>query len=550
MRAPELRLYSDEIIVDSFAGGGGASLGIEMATGRSPDIAINHDAEAISMHKRNHPGSEHYVEDVWRVNPEAVVKGRKVGLMWLSPDCKHHSKAKGGKPRDSKIRGLAWVAVHWARAVRPRVLCLENVEEFQKWGPLLADGTPCPARIGITFRRWVRMLEVEGYKVEWRELIAADHGSPTTRKRLFVIARCDGQPIVWPTPTHDKEARHGRKPWRSAASCIDWTHEVPSIFTRTKPLADNTMRRIHRGIQKYVIDAAEPFIVPVTHAGGEGRVYSINDPMRTVTAAHRGELGLAVPTIVGAGGPAYSAKPVSAGAPMGTQTTENHRALSCATLVQTGYGERPGQAPRVPGLAKPLGTCVNGVKHALVAASLLKQNGIGKKMVVGQELTEPMHTVTSVDQKALAAAFLTKFRGTSRDGQGVVEPLHTISAQGFHFGEVRAFLTKYHRDGGQLSSCKEPMPTVVCNDSLGLVTVRGEQYVIADIGLRMLQPRELFNAQGFPSSYVIETGADDEKMTKSAQVRMCGNSVCPPLAAAIVAAQFTEAALVAAGGAA
>lgn len=527
---------SHELVVDLFAGGGGASTGIEQALGRHVDIAVNHDAEAVSLHEANHPQTRHFVSDVFEVDPRAVCGDQPVGLLWASPDCKHFSKAKGGKPVSKKIRGLAWVVVRWAKVVRPRVICLENVEEFQTWGPLAADGRPCPERKGSTFRRWVGQLERLGYVVEWRELRACDFGAPTIRKRLFLVARCDGQPIVWPAPTHGPKGS-GLKPHRTAAECIDWSLPCPSIFERERPLAEATLRRIAHGIKRYVLDAARPFIVPVTHPG-DSRVHSIDDPVRTITGANRGELALASPT-----------------------------------LIQTGYGERPGQAPRVPGLDKPLGTAVDGQKHALVAAFLAKHYG----GVVGSKLGEAIGTVTSVDHHSLVAAqlvgcggrtgqgqspaydagrpmrtvttkgdtavvtsHLAKLRGTSSSASAA-EPLHTVSAQGFHHAEVRALLLKYYGTD-QDPNLREPLHTVTTKDRFGLVTVKGELYAIADIGMRMLQPRELYRAQGFPESYVIDRGADGRVLSKAAQVRMCGNSVAPPVARAIVAANYAAAA--------
>lgn len=534
MRPPQLRLFANELIIDSFAGGGGASLGIEMALGRSPDIAINHDAEALAMHAVNHPSSLHLCEDVWAVDPRKACSGRKVGLMWLSPDCKHHSKAKGGKPVDKKIRGLAWVAVKWAKAVKPRVIALENVEEFEDWGPLLENGRPCPLRKGFTFRRFVRQLENCGYAVEHRELVAADYGSPTTRKRLFLVARCDGVPITWPEPTHAKKPVSGLLPWRTAAECIEWSLPCPSIFERIRPLADNTLRRIARGIRRYVIEAAEPFIVGVGGRMGQSPERGLDRPMQTITS--KGDAALVVPVMVGAGGPEYAGKPVSVDRPFGTLTAENHRALISPTLIQTGYGERPGQAPRAPGLHKPLGTVVNGQKHALAAAFLAKHYGdTGQRP--GSAMQEPVSTVTACDHNALVASSLVKLKGTCKDGQQLNLPLHTVQAGGNHYGEVRAFLLKYYGTE-QDPNLRLPLHTITGTDRFGLVMVEGEQYQIADIGMRMLQPRELFRAQGFPDSYRIEADACGKPFTKSAQVRMCGNSVCPPVAAAIVRAQF------------
>ena len=505
MRAPVLRISHDEIIVDSFAGGGGASLGIEQALGRSPDIAINHDAEAISMHAANHPSTRHYCEDVWAVDPIAACGGKPVGLMWLSPDCKHHSKAKGGKPRDKKIRGLAWVAIKWAKTVRPRVICLENVEEFQDWGPLLEDGRPCPLRKGLTFRRFVRQLERCGYAVDHRELVAADYGAPTTRKRLFLIARRDGQPIVWPTPSHGR----GLIPWRTAAECMTWELPCPSIFARTRPLAENTMRRIAAGLKRYVIETATPFIVKYhsPKRDGDERTGSIFDPLPT-------------------------------------QTTENRFGLVTPYMVPR-YGERPGQEPRALSVDRPMPTVVptaNG--GALVAAFLAKHyGGPNGHFVVGQDLRQTLGTVTAVDHHAHVASTLIKLRHHSA-GADLRRPLDTVSAGGWHFAEVRAFLLKYYGTD-QAPDLFEPMHTLTTKDRFALVTVAGEQYAIGDIGMRMLQPRELFRAQGFPETYIIDRGQHGEAMTKTAQVRMCGNSVVPPIARAIVEAQFPEAVSVA-----
>lgn len=531
-----------EIIVDNFAGGGGASCGIELALGRHVDIAINHDPEAVAMHAMNHPQTQHHCESVWDVDPVALAAGRPVGLAWFSPDCKHFSKAKGGKPRDKKIRGLAWVAMRWAALVRPRVIILENVEEFRTWGPVLDDGTPCPKRKGNTFRSFVRQLNELGYAVEHRELRACDYGAPTIRKRLFLIARCDGQPIIWPEPTHGAPDSAAvkckqRKPWRTAAECIDWSIPCPSIFERKKPLAVATMRRIARGIKRYVIDSADPFIVKVNHGYDYFRGQPLTEPLQTITATHG--YGIVAPT-----------------------------------LVQTGYGERPGQAPRAPGLDKPLGTVVaGGAKHALVSAFLAKHYG-GNYTGPGVGLTEPASTVTTSDHHALVSAQLVgcggragqsrprdlsepaqtltakadtcivtsnlvRFRGECT-GSATDEPVHTVSAQGTHIGEVRAFLQKYYGNEKDGVDLREPMHTIPCTDRFGLVTVKGVPYYIADIGMRMLEPHELYAAQGFPSSYVIAPVINGRKMPKHAQVRMCGNSVSPPMAAALVRANAPE----------
>lgn len=539
-----------EIIIDNFAGGGGASCGIELALGRHVDIAINHDPEAVTMHSLNHPQTEHHCESVWDVDPLDLVRGRPVGLAWFSPDCKHFSKAKGGKPRDKKIRGLAWVAMRWAAVVRPRVIMLENVEEFQTWGPVLVDGTPCPKRKGDTFRSFVRQLQEKGYAVEWRELRACDFGAPTIRKRLFLIARCDGQPIAWPEPTHgapDSAAVKAkqRKPWRTAAECIDWSIPCPSIFERARPLAEATQRRIARGLRRYVINAADPFIIGIDHRGsGTSAVWPGAQPITTITAEARhavvaphltkfrtgstgADLRAPMPTITA--GP----KENPAGAP-------HALGIIAPTLVQTGYGERAGQAPRAPGLDKPLGTVVaGGSKHAVVSAFLAKHYG-GNYEGAGISLADPASTVTTSDHHALVSSNLVKLRGECT-GSAIEEPVATITGGGTHIGEVRAFLVKYYSEGGQDQDCRDPMHTIPTKDRLGLVTVAGEQYQIADIGMRMLEPHELYTAQGFPSTYVIAPiMANGKPLPKHAQVRMCGNSVSPPMAAALVRANVPD----------
>lgn len=489
MRAPIIRLHSAPLIVDSFAGGGGASTGIEWALGRSPDIAVNHDPEAIAMHQENHPSTHHVCGDVWDVDPAALCRGRSISLTWFSPDCKHFSKAKGGKPVEKKIRGLAWIVVRWAKAVRPRVIILENVEEFADWGPLLDDGRPDPLRRGLTFRRWLGQLKAAGYTVEMRQLRACDYGAPTTRKRLFVIARCDGKPIVWPTSTHAPGT------YLTAATCIEWSIPCPSIFERARPLAEKTLRRIGRGIGRYVLETGEPFLVPVGHAGYDAggdprrdhRVHSLREPMRTITGARRGDIGLAVPT-----------------------------------LIQTGYGERPGQVPRVPGLHKPLGVVpAGGCKHALVAAFLAKHYGGHEGS--GSSLARSFDTVTTIDHHALVTSQMTR----------------AARGEGLHLSEVRAFLVKYYGTADS-ASLKDPLGTVTTRDRFGIVTIHGETYALADIGMRMLAPRELFRAQGFPDSYRIDPTFGGRTLSKTAQIRMCGNSVSPPVAAALVAANVSK----------
>ena len=553
-----------EIIVDSFAGGGGASTGIEMALGRSPDIAINHDSEALSMHARNHPATRHLAHDVWKVDPVAATGGRPVGLLWASPDCKHFSKAKGGKPVSKNIRDLAWVVVRWARQVRPRVMIVENVEEFRTWGPLRADGMPCPDRRGATFDRWVGDLRRLGYRVEWRELCACDFGAPTIRKRLFLIARRDGRPIVWPEPTHgapgSPDVRAGRrKPWRSAAEIIDWSIECPSIFlTReegraigvNRPLAEATMARIAKGVRRYVIDAAEPFIVP----------------LRTETTAHRGEHAVVAPYLV----PRYGERPGQeprtrsveepfpvvvptanggslaavymaqhytgqtgreADEPLSTIVHRGTQQAIVAAHPQRQFGASVGSDP-----GDPVGTVTagGGGKTALVAAFLAQHNS----GVVGHGVDEPVSTIVGKGcTQAVVSAGMVNMRGSDRRGGSVGAPAATVTGGGTHLAEVRAFLVKYY-GSDQDPRLDEPLHTATTKARFGLVHVHGEPFEIVDIGMRMLTPRELFRAQGFPDSYVIDHGADGRPLTKTAQIRMCGNSVCPPVAAALVAANY------------
>lgn len=503
-RPPVFRAFAGELVVDNFAGGGGASTGIEDAIGRPVDFAINHDPEAIAMHRANHPETRHYCQDIYTVDPREACAGRPVGLAWFSPDCTHHSRAKGGKPREKKIRDLAWVVVNWAKAVHPRVICLENVDEFQDWGPLLDDNRPDPGRAGETFRAWLAEIAALGYAIEFRSLVAADHGVPTTRKRFYMVARADGAGIAWPAATHGK----GRPAaWRAAAEIIDWSQPCPSIFDRPRLLAEATQRRIAEGIRRFVIEAAAPFVIPVTHQG-DARVHSIADPLRTVTAAHRGELALVAPT-----------------------------------MIQTSYGERRGQRPRYLDLHKPLGTVVaGGQKHGLVAAFLAKHYGGGPNGVQtpGQPMSRPMGTVTAVDHHALTTAFLTKFQQNSV-GQHLSEPLHTVMAGATRFAEVRAFLLKYYSaPTSQQQGLFDPLHTVTAKARFGLVVIGGEQYQIADIGMRMLQPHELYAAQGFPSDYDIAPTVNGKPLTKTAQIRCAGNSVCPPVAEALVRAQVGQ----------
>ena len=509
------------IVVDNFAGGGGASTGIEAALGRPVDIAVNHSRAAIAMHTANHRETRHYCEDIWTVDPREAAAGRVVEVAWFSPDCTHFSRAKGGQPRSKKVRGLADVVIRWARAVKPRLILLENVEEFQTWGPLDEEGYPIKSAEGADFRAWLAALVDCGYQVEYRVLVAADYGAPTTRKRFFLVARCDGQPIAWPKPTHGR----GREtPWRTAAEVIDWTLPCPSIFGRKKPPADATMRRIAAGLRRYVIDAASPFIVPLTHQGPP-RTYPLSEPLRTVTAANRGELALVTPYVTRVDNTSDGRLRglTSCDEPLKTVTSAGGFALVSPTLVQTGYGEREGQAPRVPGLDKPLGTVVaGGQKHALVTAFLAKHYGQPDGRVLpGLALDVPVGTVTAKDHHSLVTATL---------------------APGGHVDEVRAFLVKYYGSDGDPQSQQQtlfgPLHTVTTKARFGLVTVHGQQYQIADIGMRMLAPRELFSAQGFPSGYVIDPVLDGRKLSKTEQIECAGNSVCPPAACELVRANY------------
>lgn len=459
------------LIVDLFAGGGGASTGIEAALGRPVDLAINHSAVALAVHEANHPRTRHLTADLFEVDPRVATRGRRVDVLWASPDCTHHSRAKGGKPRSQKIRSLAHVVVEWARAVRPRVIFVENVQEFLEWGPLDEDGHPIKSRKGESFGFWRGALELLGYRVEHRILDASLYGAPTRRRRLFIVARCDGEAITWPEPTHGP----GRLPLRTAAECIDWSLPCPSIFERKRPLAEKTLWRIAQGIKRYVLDNPQPFIV-----------------------RHDGERW-------------------------------------APTLVQTGYGERPGQAARALDLHEPLGTVVAcGQKHALAYALLKHYGG-----VVGQPLEAPTSTITATDHHGLAAVTLAKFRGTDPSQPGscpVDAPLPTISAGGVHVAEVRAFITAYYGNdatGGQ--SAREPLRTITAKHRLGLVTVADVDFQIVDIGMRMLQPHELLKAQfgGFAAGYDLSAAR-----TKAAQIRLIGNSVCPDVVEALVRANL------------
>lgn len=548
-------MINGELIVDNFAGGGGASTGIELATGYSVDIAINHDPEAIKMHKANHPNTKHYCENVWVVDPVKACKGHPVALAWFSPDCKHFSKAKGGKPKDKNIRGLAWVACRWAGLVRPRVIMLENVEEFKTWGPLNRKHHPIKSKQGKTFEKFVQQLTDLGYEVQFKELVAADYGAPTMRKRFFIIARCDGKPIVWPKPTHapadSEEVKAGlRKPYVGAYTQLDFSLPCPSIFDTSeeikekygiravRPLAPKTMERIARGLKKFVLDNPEPFIVPIGYGERKGqapRVHDIEKPL---------------PTIVGSG-KHYLCEPKLAPylsvnrenhfgsdmrEPVHTITANNQHMLMTPTLIQyhseTAQGEVRGQT-----IEDPIMTVDGSNRYGLVTSFIQKYYG-GNYQGNGSDIKEPLHTITTLERNAMCAVNLIQMNNHC-DGRDVKEPIPTITAGDGHFGEVRAFLIKYYGQGtGQ--DIKAPLDTVTAQDRFGLVTINGVDYQIVDIGLRMLEPRELYGCQGFPEDYIIDHDYTGKTYPRSEQVRRCGNAVCPPIPAALVRANLPE----------
>lgn len=546
-------MINGKIIVDNFAGGGGASTGIEMATGISVDIAINHDPEAIKMHKANHPSTKHYCENVWAVDPVKACGGHPVALAWFSPDCKHFSKAKGGKPKDKNIRGLAWVACRWAGLVRPDVIMLENVEEFKTWGPLNRSHRPIKAKQGVTFKKFVSQLEDLGYRVEYRELAAADYGAPTMRKRFFLIARCDGKPIIWPEPTHgpadSEEVKAGvLKPYVGAYTQIDFSLPCPSIFDTAeeikekygiravRPLAPKTMERIARGLKKFVIDNAEPFIVQVNHSGAKSDYCnSMNEPLRVITAKHG--FGIVEPYMVQIGQTGFTAdRSKDVREPLTTIVSKNEHCLIAPTLIQyhseTASGEVRGQK-----LGEPIMTVDGSNRYGLVT-SFLQQYYDGGYKGAGQPLEKPLPTITAIDHNSICAATLIQMNNHC-DGRDRKEPIPTITAGDGHFGEVRAFLIKYYGQGtGQ--DIKEPLDTVTARDRFGLVTIQGVDYQIVDIGLRMLEPKELYGCQGFPDDYIIDCDYTGKTYSRSEQVKRCGNAVCPPIPAALVRANLPE----------
>ena len=569
----------DEIIVDNFAGGGGASTGIEIATGRRVAIAINHDPAAILMHKTNHPYTEHLQASVWDVDPKAVCRGRPVGLAWFSPDCKHFSKAKGAALVDRKIRGLAWITLRWAAEVRPRVIILENVEEFQTWGPV-RKGKPVKKLAGTTFRKFISQLEALGYTVEFRELVAADFGAPTSRKRFYMIARCDGRPIVWPKPTYSKTGADGLPKWRAASEIIDWSLPCPSVFASkaqimeryglkaVRPLAKNTMRRIIRGVDKFTIRSGKPFIVQQKF---QNAAQNIEKPLTTVTAVGAHELCkplLAPVTVTNTGNSVGG----TVGAPVHTVTTAGNQMLVTPFLAECNHSGGGHIAPvtdahktitakhtggivapaliqyhteqtehvRASGLGTPVNTVDASNRYGLTCINLVEYYTGGRPL----DVREPMHTVTRHDREAVVAAHVVKFKGDNL-GHGANEPMQTVTTSAGEFAVCKAYLAKMH--GGELGYwplirdlLNEFCGYTLAEDEVLLLEIGGALYYIADIGLRMLSPRELYNAMGFPPDYIIDHDYLGNEYKKSAQVARCGNAVCPPVASALVRANLPE----------
>lgn len=615
--------FPGKLLIDNFAGGGGASTGIRLAFGRDVDVAVNHDPEAIAMHMKNHPNTRHYCESVFDVDPVEATRGQSVACAWFSPDCTHHSRAKGGVPRSKKLRGLAWIILRWAVFTKPLVIFTENVIELTSWTELDAQGFPIKERSGETFQAFIAALttglapghpaykEIRetlgpdfpyqhlynglGYDVEYRELSACDYGAPTIRRRLFIVMRRDGHPIKWPEITHgdpkSEAVRSGRlKPWRTAGECIDWSIPTKSIFGRQKPLAENTLKRIAKGMRKFVLDAEKPFIVPTPEAAVDRAAYlakfrfdsagsSLKAPLPTVTAGGRCErpagaahaMGLVVPTLLQQGhtGDTSSSRCHSPDTPFSTMTASREKSLLTAHLI--GIDNKSSGDSAAWSADAPMRTTTTENRHALVVASMLQQNG-GFYEGDGRPVDAPLSTITAKgSQQQLVTSHLLKFYGTCEHGVANDKPLPTITATGQHIGEVRSFLMKQYSQGGQHNDLNEPLHTVTTKDrftlvniSLGtpeadekreavrafareflgmdaLITViNGVTYEVVDIGLRMLVPRELYRGQGFPDDYVIEFDYNGKPLSKSAQVRMCGNSVAPPVAEALVAANFAH----------
>jgi DNA (cytosine-5)-methyltransferase 1 len=569
-----------EIIVDNFAGGGGASTGIEIATGMAVAIAINHDPAAILMHKTNHPYTEHFQASVWDIDPVAVCRGRRVGLAWFSPDCKHFSKAKGAALVDRKIRGLAWITLRWAAKVRPRVIILENVEEFQTWGPV-RKGKPVKKLAGTTFRKFIDQLTELGYTVEYRELIAADYGAPTSRKRFYMVARCDRKPIVWPKPTHSKTGADGLPKWRCASEIIDWSLPCPSVFASkaqimdkyglkaVRPLAKNTMRRIIRGVDKFTVRSGKPFIVQQKF---QNAAQNIEKPLTTVTAVGAHELCkplLAPVTVTNTSNSVGG----TVGAPVHTVTTAGNQMLVTPFLAECNHSGGGHIAPvtdahktitakhtggivapaliqyhteqtehvRASGLGTPIHTVDASNRYGLTCANLVEYYTGGRPL----DVQDPMHTVTSHDREAVVAAHVVKFKGDNL-GHGADEPMQTVTTSAGEFAVCKAYLAKM-RSGDDLGHWPEIRALLnefcgyaLADDDVLLLEIGGALYYIADIGLRMLSPRELYNAMGFPPDYIIDRDYEGNKYKKSAQVARCGNAVCPPVASALVRANLPE----------
>lgn len=585
----------DELIVDNFAGGGGASVGMELASGRTVDIAINHDPDAILMHKTNHPYTRHYQASVWDIDPVKVCHGQHVGLAWFSPDCKHFSKAKGGKPVDKKIRGLAWIVLRWAARVRPRVIFLENVEEFQTWGPV-RRGHPVKSKAGQTFRKWKTQLAALGYDIEHRELRACDYGAPTIRNRFFLIARRDGRPIVWPVPTHgepnSQAVKAGKlKPWRAVAEVIDWSLPCPSIFDSKaaikkryglraqRPLADNTLKRVACGVDKFVIKSAHPFIISTNHTSTKThydcfRGQDTTEPMQTITAHHGN--GLVTPVMTAIGQTGFSAdRSYAPTEPMRTVVSKNEQCVVAPTLIQY-HAEQAENEARGQPMDRPLLTVDASPRYGMAAPVLAKYYGQG----IGQRVNSPAHTVTAKDREALAMAHIqkyfnggytgcgsamdqplgtvtaadhnalavthvVKFKGTDL-GQQPQTPLHTVTASWGEFGTVYTYIRKIEPG---CNMRRWPLVRDLLNrycgyhmaaDEMLLICIDGVEYFISDIGLRMLTPRELYDASGFPADYVIDRDYRGRKYTKAKQIARCGNAVPPPFAYALTLANVPE----------
>lgn len=539
----------DEIIVDNFAGGGGASTGIELATGRVVSIAINHDPDAILMHQTNHPYTEHYQASVWDIDPREVCKGRPVGLAWFSPDCKHFSKAKGAALVDRNIRGLAWIVLRWAALARPRVVILENVEEFKTWGPV-RRGKPVKRRAGQTFDKWQRQLRELGYEIQHRELVSADYGAPTSRKRFVLVARCDGKPIRWPERTHaprdSEEVRAGKcKPWRSAAEIIDWSLSCPSVFASkaeikeryglkaVRPLAENTMRRVIRGVDKFTIRSGEPFLVECNHSG-DGHLRSKNCPVNTITGKCTCGLVKAVMSPV-----TFSNTGGSVGAPVhqptGVVRTAGGLVYASAQMIQ--YHTEQSENVRADSVAEPIKTLDASNRYGLTMAHLTEYYGNGQPI----DIRDPMHTATSHDREALTAVHVAEFKG-----QDARKPLRTVTASAGEFAAVHTKIVRYV-PGVELGHWPEIRELLnrycgyqLQEDEVLLLRMGEAWYFVCDIGLRMLTPRELYNAMGFPVDYVIDRDYMGNAYGKTKQVERCGNAVCPPMAEAVVRANLPE----------